>query len=65
MHAPPEERNRPLLRRLWQRQHGSPSILSTARSFSTRLGGHFEPDPVRGYYIDFSFKPESSRWPPY
>lgn len=48
----------------WRRPAGSPSIFSTAGSFSAPLGAHIRTGEVGGYYIDFRDKARSSSWPP-
>ncbi len=45
---------------------GNPDAFGSERSFSPEVGRHWEdPEaPLRGYYIDFSFKAEDPAWPP-
>lgn len=58
------EDRRSVLRWLWKPRHGSPGVLSTARSFPAAVGGRIRLGKVAGYYIDFRFKSEGPSWPP-
>ncbi len=50
---------------LFRSQDGNPDAFGSERSFSPEIGGNWDAeDPVRGFYIDFSFKAETPRWPP-
>ena len=45
---------------------GAPNTFGSEGSFNIQIGNNWGPDqPIRGYYIDFSLKPESAEWPPY
>lgn len=50
---------------LFRSQDGNPDAFGSERSFSPDIGRNWDAeDPVRGFYIDFSFKAESPEWPP-
>jgi hypothetical protein len=50
---------------LFRSEHGNPDAFGSERSFSPEIGRNWDAeDPIRGFYIDFSFKAESSQWPP-
>jgi heparosan-N-sulfate-glucuronate 5-epimerase len=42
----------------------NPNFFSSSASFAPEIGSMVRPAEPRGYYIDFSFKAESPRWPP-
>ena len=51
---------RPIVRR----DLGDPGRFSSAGTFSLPVGSHLRPDRLGGYYIDFSVKAGTPRWPP-
>ncbi len=52
-------------RGLFRSHEGNPDAFGSERSFSPEIGKNWDAeDPVRGFYIDFSFKAESPQWPP-
>jgi heparosan-N-sulfate-glucuronate 5-epimerase len=54
------------LRGLLRSQAGNPDAFGSERSFSPQIGCNWKvSNPVRGCYIDFRFKAEAPRWPPY
>lgn len=62
--TPPSSALRERLARRLRRPGASPDIFSTARSLPATVGTRVRTDRVHGYYIDFSFKSDSPRWPP-